>query len=387
MRRRLVILTEIISPYRIPLFNALARESSIDLHVIFLAETDPGLRQWQIYREEIRFSFDVLRSWRRRVGNCNLLLNFGLAGALNDTEPDLVLCGGYNYLASWQALSWARTRGLPFLLWSESNLQDIRRGRALVELLKQEFLRQCTAFVVPGQSAREYLRSPQVGSRRIDEAHIFIAPNAVDNDLFRSAALTSRQDAASRRAALALPDRYFLFAGRLVAEKGVFDLLSAYAKLDERVRRQIGLIFTGDGASRAELERQAASISPGMIRFAGFVQRDQLAAYYALAEMLILPTYSDPWGLVVNEAMACSLPVIVSDVAGCAADLVMDGWNGLRVRPGDVASIAAAMAKIAGNPELRTRMSGNSAERISHYSPAEWVRGIVNAVNNSGATA
>ena len=82
MRRRLVILTEIISPYRIPLFNALAQLAEVDLHVIFLAETDPTLRQWQVYKEEIRFSYQILPSWRKRVGRYNVLLNRGVGRAL-----------------------------------------------------------------------------------------------------------------------------------------------------------------------------------------------------------------------------------------------------------------------------------------------------------------
>ena len=82
MTQRLVILTEIISPYRIPLFNALARHPGVDLHVIFLAETDPSLRKWRIYKEEIQFSYQVLPSWRKRVGRYNWLLNRGVGAAL-----------------------------------------------------------------------------------------------------------------------------------------------------------------------------------------------------------------------------------------------------------------------------------------------------------------
>lgn len=379
MTRRLVILTEIISPYRIPLFNALARQLEVDLHVIFLAETDPRLRQWQIYKDEIKFSCQVLSSWRRRVGRYNVLLNFGLGRALKAAAPDLILCGGYNYIASWQALLWARMRGVPFFLWSESNLQDMRRGHATVELLKSEFLRRCAGFVVPGRSAREYLHG-----HKIEDAHIFTAPNAVDNDLFRTAAAVSRRNARERRTELDLPDRYFLFVGRLVPEKGVFDLLSAYAKLDERICQQIGLVYVGEGVCRRQLEEQSASISPGMVRFAGFVQRDQLATYYALAEMLILPTYSDPWGLVVNEAMACSLPVVVSRVAGCAADLVKENWNGLLVSPRDASSLSAAMAAIAENPDLCVSMGANSTKLIESYSPAEWSRGISRVIEAVG---
>jgi glycosyltransferase involved in cell wall biosynthesis len=375
MRRRLVILTEIISPYRIPLFNILAQHPEVDLHVIFLAETDPALRQWQIYREEIQFSYQVLPSWRKRFGRYNALLNRGLGRALVEAVPDVILCGGYNYIASWQALFWARAHKIPFVLWSESNMQDIRRGYALVEFLKSEFLRRCIGFVVPGRSASEYLRV-----HKVEEAVIFIAPNAVDNDLFSAAAAVARQNETRCRAELGLPERYFLFVGRLVREKGVFELLSAYAKLDELMRRQFGLVFVGEGSSRQQLEEEAASISPGVIRFAGFAQREQLGTYYALAEMLILPTYTDPWGLVVNEAMACGLPIVCSRVAGCAADLVREDWNGLLVPPRDVSLLANAMQHLATQPDLCAVMAANSMQQISYYSPEAWSEGVARAV-------
>ena len=110
MNRRLVILTEIIAPYRIPVFNALAKVEGINLHVIFLAETDPEARDWLVYKDEIRFSWQVLPSYRNRIGRHNLLLNAGVAAALRKAKPDVIICGGYNYIASWRALLWARRK-------------------------------------------------------------------------------------------------------------------------------------------------------------------------------------------------------------------------------------------------------------------------------------
>ena len=376
MKRRLVILTEIISPYRIPLFNTLAENAEVDLHVIFLAETDPTLRQWQVYKDEIHFSYEVLPSWRQRLGRYNMLLNLGVTRALAARGPDVILCGGYNYVASWQALRWARAHRIPFVLWSESNAKDLRRGHAMVEFLKSLFLRKCSGFVVPGRAAQEYL----CADKKIAENAFFTAPNAVDNDLFAAGASAARQNADYLRRGLSLPKRYFLFTGRLVREKGVFELLAAYAKLTESMRQQVGLVFVGDGASRQQLEEQAASISPGAILFAGFAQREQLAIYYGLAEVLILPTYADTWGLVVNEAMACGLPVILSHAAGCAPELVRESWNGLLVAPRDVASLTFAIRSLADQPDLSATMGANSAKHIAHYSPSEWSSGIARMV-------
>lgn len=375
MSRRLVIITEIISPYRIPLFNALTRRGDVDFHVLFLAETDPELRQWKVYKEEIRFSYQVLRSWRKRIGNHNVLLNAGVVRALEDARAEVILCGGYNYVASWQSLFWARLRGIPFFLWSESGVRDLRTGRPIVEFLKAEFLRQCNGFVVPGRSAREYLRS-----LKIREEIIFTAVNAVDNDLFANGGDYAHANERRLREELGLPPRYFLFVGRLVSEKGVFELLSAYAKLEKSLREKVGLVFVGDGSCRQMLEQQASQVAPGTIKFIGFAQREQLPTYYALAKMLILPTYTETWGLVVNEAMACGLPIVLSQAAGCAADLVTDNWNGLVVPARNELPLTSAMRTLAIDSKLRTELGSNSRQRIAEYTPQKWSEGVARMI-------
>jgi glycosyltransferase involved in cell wall biosynthesis len=161
--------------------------------------------------------------------------------------------------------------------------------------------------------------------------------------------------------------------------------VQAYAQLDDEVRAKVGLVFVGDGADRSELIERALRITPGTIQFPGFVHREGLAELYALADALIFPTHSDPWGLVVNEAMSCGLPVIVTRVAGCMADLVQDGWNGFVVPPGNPSQLAAAMARLAGDSELRMEMGSRSKDRVRAYSPAAWAEGLVKAVESTCA--
>jgi glycosyltransferase involved in cell wall biosynthesis len=377
---KLVIVTEIIAPYRIPVFNALALRREIDLRVIFLAENDPSLRQWRVYKDEIKFSYEVLPSWRRRFGRHNVLINRGVLSALNKIRPNVLLCGGYNYLASWESAFWARVHRVPLLLWSESTALDRRRGHRLVEFMKARFLSLCRAFVVPGRSSLQYLKDLGIRDQRI-----FTAPNAVDTRLFAALAEQASRDEFQVRARHSLPLRYFLYVGRWVRAKGVFDLVQAYAQLDDEVRAKVGLVFVGDGADRSELIERALRITPGTIQFPGFVHREGLAELYALADALIFPTHSDPWGLVVNEAMSCGLPVIVTRVAGCMADLVQDGWNGFVVPPGNPSQLAAAMARLAGDSELRMEMGSRSKDRVRAYSPAAWAEGLVKAVESTCA--
>lgn len=374
----MVLITELIAPYRIPVFNALARREEVELHVIFLSRTDSSQRQWRVYEDEIQFSYEVLRCWRRRVGKFNVLLNRGLAESLRRFAPDVIVCGGYNYVSSWQALRWAKRNRVPFVLWSESTGNDNRNQHVPMEFLKTKFVGSCDGFVVPGQSARDYLLSLGVKSEEIS-----IAPNAVDTALFASAGAVVRENETPLRAQLALPERYFLFVGRLVAEKGVFDLLDAYERLSPALREQVGLVFAGEGSMRAELDSRARDIHPGRVHFAGFVHRDELAAYYALAECFVFPTRTDPWGLVVNEAMACGLPIVCTRVAGCAADLVQE--NGRLVSPANVDELAGAMEDIATNSDIRERMARESREVIQAHSPERCAAGLALAATVSEA--
>lgn len=374
---KLVIVTEIIAPYRIPVFNALAQRPELDLHIVFLSENDPTMRQWRVYTDEIEFQYDVLPSWRRRFGKYNVLINRGVLSTLTKLAPDALLCGGYNYLTSWEAAYWARFHRVPLLLWSESTALDKRHGHRPVEFLKAQFLRLCRSFVVPGKSSSTYLKDFGISDHRI-----FTAPNAVDVTLFSKPANDARRNEFEVRARRSLPSRYFLYVGRLVKAKGVFELLETYAQLDTEIRDKVGLVFVGDGADRPALMERASRIAPGTIQFPGFVHREGLSDFYALADALIFPTHSDTWGLVVNEAMACSLPVVVTHVAGCVADLVQDGWNGFVVPPKVRSALAAAMTRLAGDAALRTEMGSRSRERIEAYSPEAWAGGLVNAVES-----
>ena len=375
MKRRLAILTEIIAPYRIPVLNALVQNPDVDPFVIFLSETDPGLRKWRVYKDEIRFDYAVLPSWRRRIGKHNLLINRGLHSALDRARPDAIVCGGYNYLSSWSAAAWARRARIPFLLWCESTLQDQRNGYGVIEFLKRKFVQRCDAFVVPGKSASQYLRA--LGVR----GDIVMAPNAVDIDFFSRAA-RARQGRADPVEKFGLPARYFLYVGRLVTEKGIFELLDAYAKLDCALKSAVGLVFVGDGAQKRELMRRSARMSLAKVHCVDFLQREDLASVYGHAEALVLPTHSDPWGLVVNEAMACGLPIIATNAAGCARDLVEDSVNGFVVRPGDVAGLTSAMSRLARDARRRMEMSSRSRERIQSYSPEACASGIAEAAKS-----
>jgi glycosyltransferase involved in cell wall biosynthesis len=371
---RVALLTEIISPYRIPVFNALARQNGINLHVIFLAETDPTQRQWLVYKDEIEFSYEVLPSWRWRCTGWHVLANRGLGPALRRFRPNSILCGGYNHAAFWQALTWAKSHSAHFAAWIESTSRDQRHHSSLVDVIKRQFIRNCNSFAVPGKSSFEYVRSMGVPAERIHTA-----PNAVDIQRFATRACSARDRQQQCRTELNLPPRYFLYAGRIIREKGVFYLLEAYTRLAPDLRSQVGMVFVGEGTARNELMKSAPKINPGAVVFPGFVQRDQLPSYYALADALVFPTLSDPWGLVVNEAMACGLPIIATDVAGGTADLVHDRENGYVIPAANVEKLAEVMEVLARDLQLASRMGERSTRLIEAFSPERCAAGLAAA--------
>jgi glycosyltransferase involved in cell wall biosynthesis len=175
-----------------------------------------------------------------------------------------------------------------------------------------------------------------------------------------------------------------LFVGRLVPEKGIQDLLQAYDALDDSLKSELSLVIVGDGPLRHSLQLRASRLMQGSVKITGFVQRDELAAYYALAEMFVFPTYTDTWGLVVNEAMACGLPIIASSAAGCVADLVIDGWNGRVIKPGHISELTSSIVHLAMDSQLRARMACRSREIISRYSPESCAEGMAMAAMNLG---
>ncbi len=160
--------------------------------------------------------------------------------------------------------------------------------------------------------------------------------------------------------------------------------IATKAELHMRNGSEVGLVFAGDGIAKDELMQRARRISPGVVNFEGFAHRENLAGLYALADALVLPTHSDTWGLVVNEAMACGLPIIVTSVAGCSADLVEDGWNGYVVPPRDSVKLSAAIDSVLKRPDLKRQMSARSLERIQDYSPETCADGLAAAATSAG---
>lgn len=354
MSPRVVLLTEIPAPYRIPLFNALA--ARVDLEVVFLAQRNPD-RPYALHEAELRFRRQVLPRRDFTVGRRWLVLNIGVIRALRGA--DAVIVGGWNQPAFWLALAWARTTRTPAIAWVESTLSDRRpEGTGMAKRL---LARACSAFVVPGAAAREYVRT--FTQRRVE-----VAPNAVDGGLFASRVA----DRAALRVELSVTGCCFLYVGRLAKEKGVDVLLRAFDGIDGE------LVVIGAGPEGQRLRE----LAPPRTRFLGQLDRDELPAWYAAADALVLPSLSEPWGMPLNEAAAAGLSLVATDAVGAARELVDPGRNGLVVPAGDVDALHAALARIATDEGFRREAGSRSRELAACMTPERWADSVARLVED-----
>jgi glycosyltransferase involved in cell wall biosynthesis len=249
-----------------------------------------------------------------------------------------------------------------FIWWVESTLRDRRPERRATHRVKQRLVADADEVLVPGAAADAYVRS--LGAR---EERVFIAPNAVDNAFF-----AKRTKDRNGREGLVR----FLFAGRLEPSKGLLYLLDAWS----RVAADAELTIAGSGSLSGAIARRTAATSAPPIRIVGHLDRDRLAYEYHRADAFVLPSVSDPWGLVINEAMSAGLPVITTSAPGAVDDLVADGENGFVVPPGDPAPITRSVELLACDPVLRRTMGAASADRIRAFTPETWASGVHDAV-------
>lgn len=357
---RIALLTEIPAPFRLPLFNALAAVGDVDLRVLFLSANDPR-RNYPLYEREIAFGYDVLSGRDVLAGGRWLVVNAGVLGRLRRLRPDVVVVGGWNQPAFWQAAGYARKARAPLVVWVESTARDERSGRAPLELAKRAMLRAAAAALVPGAAAAEYVASLGVPPERIA-----VAPNAVDLELFGARVAAERERGGALRKELGLDRCTFLCVSRLSREKGVDVLVRAFDGVPGE------LVLVGDGPD-LELVR---SLAGPTVRLLGRIERDDLLRWYAAADAFVMPSRSDTWGMSMTEAAAAGLPLVATEAPGAAYDLIEEGVNGFRVPVDDVEALGRALARVATDGRFREHAHARTLELTRHYTPRAWAEAV-----------
>lgn len=296
-----------------------------------------------------------------------------------DGHPfDAMWVHGYSTVDTLHAMLAAKALGIPVLVRSDSWLADRPRSPWTL-LAKQAFFRFLSSLVqgvlVSGTRNAEYW-SFYFGK----DKPLFLLPYAVDNESFAERAAAATAQRAALAAAFDLqPGRpIILFASKLQERKLCRDLLEAFLQLS-RQQSEPYLLIVGDGEMRQALEQRVSSSGSDAVRFAGFRNQSELPRFFDLSTVFVLPARHEPWGLVVNEAMAAGLPVIVTDDCGCAIDLVHTGDNGFVYPAGDVAALRSALESVL-QPGRAERMGQRSREIVSRWSFSEDVNALRTAL-------
>lgn len=356
--------------YYSPLYRQLEERDDLSIHVFYEWRGsldnayDPGFEQslsWDIpLLEGYEYTFVENTASDPGTHHFRGIVTPDLIPTVEEWGPDAVLVFGWNFQAHLRALRHFHGR-IPVLFRGDSTLLNEARGPQ--KWLRRLFLRWVYGSVdralYVGQNNRAYFEAHGFGK---DE--LTWVPHAIDNNRFTDPDGTNEQKARKWRRELGIPDQAMgiLFAGKLASVKGVEVLLEAFTRLE---MSDVHLILVGSGPREDQLRERAGS-NP-QVHFLGFQNQSRMPIAYQLGDVFVLPSRSETWGLAVNEAMACGLPVVVSSHVGCAPDLV-DEANGAIVPPDDATALRKALAALLNDWDRLRARGRRSAERISDWS-------------------
>lgn len=291
---------------------------------------------------------------------------------LDEYKPDVVVVAGWSFSESLAAIDWARRAGAHIALMSDSQAHDAQRIRWR-EAVKRRVVSACDSALVAGATHGEYATQLGIPSERI-----FYGYDVVDNEHFAEGADEARANARAQRAARGLPQRYLLASGRFLKKKNFPRLVEAFADCIRERDHGFDLMILGDGRERSLVERIAQQRGIAhRLRLPGFRHYDALPAIYGLASGFVHVAIAEQWGLVINEAAAAGLPLVVSSPCGAATALVKEGVNGYLADPGNTADIARALQQLMSlTQEQRDAMGAESRRIVAAWGPERYARGL-----------
>ncbi len=389
MSYRLGVLTTHPVQYYSAWFRELA--SWLDLEVFYCYRQNPQGQAAAGFGVELEWDTPLLEGyayrWLNNVSRSPGLGTFGgcdtpeIADLVSRESLDALLVMGWNYRSALQAVWACWRRGIPVLMRGDSQLPNQRPlWKRLVKYVPYRvFLSRIDGHLFVGQRNRRYLTHYGVGENRL-----FFAPHCVDNEFFarRAAAAQRSGEAARIRSERGIPQDAFvlLFAGKMIPKKRPEDIIQACTRLERAGEGGIWLVFVGSGPLQNAL--QDSTRQTRRVVFVGFRNQSQMPAHYVAADALVLASCEESWGLVVNEAMACGLPALVSDRVGCAPDLIEEGVTGFTYPCGDIERLCRRILRLRRLVQLeRERLRQEVRSRISQFSIENASRAVLEALS------
>ncbi len=374
--KRVVLVTNIPAPYRIPLFNELddqLGQAGYSFYVLFGGATY-SRRKWEVDLSSCRFSYQILTSRTVRQGWSSERTAFmysGLNSLLIELEPDLIIVPGFS-LATVKAWWFSKFKKCKYIIWTGGTGRNKSHRSSLRKMLRQFLAKEAGAAIVYGSLAGAYMRSLGVAKTKV-----FVGINTVDTTYYQAAVAQYRQQMAKQDG----KKKHLTYIGYLSRRKNVRRLLEVGAALATQ-RTDFVLEIVGDGEDLDKLKAYVNACGlTSFVVFQGYQQKKDLPQFLARSHGFLFQTDFDIWGLVLNEAMAASLPCLASCNAGATEDLVEDGKTGFRIDFSDSKMAVDRINWILDNPAAARQIGANANRFVSmHASMDRSARGFVQAV-------
>lgn len=342
----IIFIINFISPIRVFEFNKFYefyKKKGDTLTVLFLSNTDKN-RSWE-KEKNIKFPYKILKNFALRVQGKDLFtffINPDITKYLEIENPNIILCFGWDHYAAYAANYWARKHHKKFILSCGSTKYEKSWRRTLCYPMVKYLLKRTDKFLADSTRAKEYLVDLKVNPQKIK-----ILFNTIDTGYFAEKNKNfSPNDKINLKNKLGIKtSKIILFNGQLIERKGIYDLLRGY-NLYYQKNNDVSLLMVGVGKEKEKMVNYINKNKIANVFLTNFIQYKNLYSYYSIADLLVLPSYEEIWGLVINEALACGLPVITTNVTGASVDLIEEGKNGYIIKPNSPEDIFQAITKI-----------------------------------------
>ncbi len=341
-KKKIALIHNIISPYRQPLFESLSNENSVDLYVYYCAKSHKN-RKWNSsinnnYKNEVLGGITLPFS-----NELYYHINPSIIYKLLKEKFDIIIIGGSTDFTMQVAFLISKLTKTPIILWSEGFEGTKSFLGKFISPITNFLIKRADAVIVPGTKAFDY--HIKLGAH---PNKIFIAPNTVDNKFFiKNYKLCKKKKEILKKEMGLEGKKIILFVGQLVERKGVKYLLKAYKILKDNFN-DLSLIIVGSGPIRNNLTEICKNEDIEDVEFTGWLSEDKLL-YFSIADVFVLPSLQDLCPLVLNEAMCCELPIVTTNMVGCAIDMVIPGENGFIVKIKDPNQLYISIKKILTN--------------------------------------
>ena len=358
---RLVIVTNIPAPYRLPIYTLLAQEPDIELHVVYCSGREPD-REWNLGQMPFAHTFlkKSFLSYRGRY----IYYNLDVWAVFQSLKPDIVVTTGFNP-THLMAYAWTRLHGARHVAMTDGTLESEATLTALHRWIRRNVYAHTAAFIGASDGTMRLYRSYGIISNVMFKSHL-----CADNARFFNAPPQAK-----------IYD--FIFCGRFEAVKNPFFALDVARETARRLGRRVSIVFVGSGGLEGEIRSYAKTVEAEVeTSFAGFARQEALPEWYGASRIFLFPTRWDPWGVVANEACAAGVPTLISDVAGSAGELVRDGDNGFVLQL-DQERWTNAAVRLLTDESLYAAMVARCREQVSEYRYDNAARGIAQAVREA----